>query len=85
MEFPKKKIVKVPRIENLKYDRNFQLTTYLIKTLLFVCNKQTSENRSAEAAIKIGVPRKNNKNQGKFLKNKFERVQLLVNLFPVGL
>ena len=57
MEFPKKKkIMEVPRIENLKYDRNFQLTAYLINTLLFVRNKQTSENRSAEAAIKIGVP-----------------------------
>ena len=49
--------MEVPRIENLKYDRNFQLTNYLINTLLFVCNKQRSENRSAEAAIKIGVPR----------------------------
>ena len=56
MEFPKKKIMEVSRIENLKYDRNFQLTAYLINTLLFVRNKQTSENRSAEAAIKIGVP-----------------------------
>ena len=44
--------MEVPRIENLKYDRNFQLTAYLINTLLFVRNKQTSENRSAEAAIK---------------------------------
>ena len=35
--------------------RNFQLTAYLINTLVFVCNKQTSENRSAEAAVKIGV------------------------------
>ena len=52
MEFPKKKIMEVSRIENLKYDRNFQLTAYLINTLLFVRNKQTSENRSAEAAIK---------------------------------
>ena len=50
--------MEVPRIENLKYDRNFQLTTYLINTLLFVCNKEISENRSAEAAIKISVPRK---------------------------
>ena len=57
MEFPKKKNYGTPRIENLKYDRNFQLTNYLINTLLFVCNKQRSENRSAEAAIKIGVPR----------------------------
>ena len=57
MEFPKKKIMEVSRIENLKYDRNFQPTAYLINTLLFVCNKQTSENRSSEAAIKIGVPR----------------------------
>ena len=57
MEFPQKKIVEVPRIENLKYDRNFQLTTYLINTLLFVRNKQASENRSAEAAIQTGVPR----------------------------
>ena len=57
MEFPKKKIMKVSRIENLKYDRNFQLTAYLINTHLFVRNKQTSENKSAEAAIKIGVPR----------------------------
>ena len=30
---------------------------YLINTLLFVRNKQAGENRSAEAAIKIGVPR----------------------------
>ena len=57
MEFPQKKMMEVPRIENLKYDRNFQLTAYLINTLLFVRNKQTSENRSAEAAIQIGVPR----------------------------
>ena len=49
--------MEVLRIENLKLDRNFQLTAYLINTLLFVRNKQTSENRSAEAAIKIGVPR----------------------------
>ena len=47
----------VSRIENLRYRRNFQLTAYLINTLLFVRNKQTSENRIAEAAIKIGVPR----------------------------
>ena len=50
--------MEVPRIENLKYDRNFQLTGYLINTLLFFFNKQTSESRSAEAVIKIGVPRK---------------------------
>ena len=56
MEFPKKK--KYESFEkNLKYARNFQLTTYSIKTFLFVRNKQTSENRSAEAAINIGVPR----------------------------
>ena len=48
--------MEISRIENLKYDRNFQLAAYLINTLLFVRNKQTSENRSAEAAIKIGVP-----------------------------
>ena len=77
--------MEVPRIENLKYDRNFQLTAYLINTLLFVRNKQTSENRSAEAAIKIGVPREKIKKQGKSLKNNFERVQLLVKLFAVGL
>ena len=57
MEFPKKNITEVPRMEHLKYDRNLQLIAYLINTLLFVRNKQTSENRSAEAAIKIGVPR----------------------------
>ena len=57
MEFPQKKIMEIPRIENLKYDRNFQLTTYLINLLLFVRNKQTSENRSVEAAIQTGVPR----------------------------
>ena len=56
MKFPQKKIMEIPRIENLKYDRNFQLTTYLINLLLFVRNKQTSENRSVEAAIQ-GVPR----------------------------
>ena len=40
MKFPiKKKILEVPRIENLKYDRNFQLSAYLINTLLFVRNK----------------------------------------------
>ena len=49
--------MEVPRIENLKYHRNVQLTAYLTNTLLFVRNKQTSENRSAEAAIKIAVPR----------------------------
>ena len=33
--------MEVPRIENLKYDRNFQLTGYLINTLLFfLINKQ---------------------------------------------
>ena len=53
--------MEVPKNENLKYDRNFQLTAYLINPLPFVCNKQTSENRSAEAATKIGVPRKKNK------------------------
>ena len=57
MEFPQKKIMEIPRIENLKYGRNFQLTTYLINLLLFVRNKQTSENRSVEAAIQTGVPR----------------------------
>ena len=60
MEFPKKKNCESfdeSFEKNLKYDRNFQLTAYLINTLLFVRNKQTSENRSAEAAIKIGVPR----------------------------
>ena len=51
MEFPKKKNMEVPRIENLKYDRNFQLTAYLINNLLVVRNKQTSENRSAEVVI----------------------------------
>ena len=56
MEFPQKKFMEIPTIENLKYDRNFQLTTYLINTLLFVRNKQTSENRCAKAAIKTGVP-----------------------------
>ena len=42
MEFPKKKkIVEVPRIKNVKYDRDFQLTTYFINTLfLFIINKQ---------------------------------------------
>ena len=49
--------MEVPRIEHLKYDRNFQLTAYLINALLFVRKKQTSENKSAEEAIKIGVPR----------------------------
>ena len=49
--------MEVSKIENLKYDRNFQLTACLINTVLFVRNKQTSENRNAEAAIKIGVPR----------------------------
>ena len=49
--------MEVPRNGNLKYDRNFQLTVHLINTLLFVRNKETSENRSAEAAIKIGVSR----------------------------
>ena len=44
--------MEVPRIENLKYDRNFQLTAYLINTLLFARNEQTSENRCAEPAIK---------------------------------
>ena len=48
--------MELSRIENVKYDWNFQLTAYLINTLLIVRNKQTSENRSAEAAIKIGVP-----------------------------
>ena len=32
MEFPKKKNMEGPRIENLKDDRNFQLTAYLINT-----------------------------------------------------
>ena len=49
--------MEVSRIENLKYDRNFQVAAYLINTLLFVRKKQTSKNRSAEAATKIGVPR----------------------------
>ena len=30
---------------------------FLINTLHFVLHKQTSENRSAEAAIKIGNPK----------------------------
>ena len=57
MEFPKKKNMEVPRIENLKHDRNVQLTAYLINTLFFVCNKQTGESRGAEAVIKRGVSR----------------------------
>ena len=44
--------MEVPRIENLKYDRNFQLTGYLINTLLFVRNKQRSENRGAKQPLK---------------------------------
>ena len=62
-----------------------KVTAYFINTLLFGCNKQTSESRSAEAAIKIVVPREKIKMYGKSLKNNFERVQLLVKLFPVGL
>ena len=46
--------MEVSRIENLKYDRNFQLAAYLINTLLFVRKKQISKNRSGEAAAKIG-------------------------------
>ena len=57
MEFPKKKNYGSSESSKLKNDRNFQLTAHLINTLLFVRNKQTSENRSAEAVIKIGVPR----------------------------
>ena len=37
-----KKNMELSRIGNVKYDRNFQLTAYLINTLLFVRNKQTS-------------------------------------------
>ena len=57
MEFPKKKNYGSSENWKFKNDRNFQLTAYSINTLLFVRNKQKSENRSAEAAIKIGVPR----------------------------
>ena len=53
--------MEVPRIENLKYDRNFQFTAYLINTLLFLRKKQTSENKSVEGAIKVGIPREKNK------------------------
>ena len=60
IEFPKKKIMEVSRIENVKYNSNFQFTAYLINTLLFVRNKQTSENRSAETATEIGVPTEKN-------------------------
>ena len=49
--------MEVPRIENLECDRNFQFTACLINIFLFVRNKQTNENRSAEATIKIGVPK----------------------------
>ena len=56
MEFPKKKIMEVPRIENLKRQK-FSAYCLFHNTLLFVRNKQASENRSAEAAIKIGVLR----------------------------
>ena len=72
--------------ENSKFknDRNFQLTAYLITLFfLFVINKQVKT--SAEAAIKIGVPREKIKKQGKSLENNFDRVQLLVKLFAVGL
>ena len=85
MEFPKKKNYGSSESSKLKNDRNFQLTAHLINTLLFVRNKQTSENRSAEAAIKIGVPMDRIKKQRKYLKNYFERVQLLIRLFAVGL
>ena len=72
--------------ENSKFknDRNFQLTAYLITLFfLFVINKQVKT--SAEAAIKIGVPMEKIKKQGKSLENNFDRVQLLVKLFAVGL
>ena len=52
--------MEVSRIENVKYNSNFQFTAYLINTLLFVRNKQTSENRSAETATEIGVPTEKN-------------------------
>ena len=44
--------MEVSRIEKVKYDRNFQLTGYLINTLLFVRNKQRSENRGAKQPLK---------------------------------
>ena len=44
IKFPKKKIMEVLRIENLKYDKNFQLThCFLINTLLFVHIEQKSK------------------------------------------
>ena len=44
IEFPKKKIMEVLRIENLKYDKNFQLThCFLINTPPFVCIEQKSK------------------------------------------
>ena len=42
--------------KNVQGDFQICISVPLINTLLIVRNKQTSENRSAEAAIKIGVP-----------------------------
>ena len=44
IEFPKKKIMEVLRIENLKYDKNFQFThCFLTNTPLFAFIEQKSK------------------------------------------
>ena len=54
IEFPKKKIMEVLRINNLNMTDIFNmLIFYLINTLLLVPIKQTSKNRSLEAAIQM--------------------------------
>ena len=53
IEFPKKKNMDVLRIENLKYDKNFQLThCFLIDTLFFVCIEQKRKTEAQNQAFK---------------------------------
>ena len=56
IEFPKKKIMEVPRIKNLKYEKYILnlLIVSLINIFLFVRFKQTSmKDRSPEDAIQM--------------------------------
>ena len=51
-EFPKKKIMEVLIIENLKHDKNFKLIVFLIDTLLFVRIEQKSKTEFRKQPFK---------------------------------
>ena len=57
--------MEVPRMENLKYDGNFQHTVYLINTLLFVHNNKEVKTVVRKQPLKqvfLGKKFKNSEN-----------------------